>query len=318
MIARRDDHSGRLDFTAKAGWLYYIGGHSQDEIAQKLGVSRQTAQRLVSRAVQQGLIKIRLDHPVGDCMSLAARLKSKFALQFVEVIPSGDQALGLSGGLAQAVAAELERRLACDKPAVIAIGTGHTLKAAVEEMVPMEARQHKIVSLTGNITREGSVWFYNVVFKLADMITAKCYPMPVPVIASSQQERAILHSQPVIHQTLSLAARADVAFVGIGDVGPEAPLFLDGFILKDELKRLQQAGAVGEIVGWTFDKDGKLVAGITNDRVASAPIPSCGRTLVIGVAKGERKEPAIRGALRGRLINGLMTDEITAQSLLGM
>jgi DNA-binding transcriptional regulator LsrR (DeoR family) len=317
MIARRDDHSSRLDFTAKAGWLYYIGGHSQDEIAQKLGVSRQTAQRLVSRAVQQGLIKIRLDHPVGDCMSLAARLKSKFALQFVEVIPSGDQALGLSGGLAQAVAAELERRLACDKPAVIAIGTGHTLKAAVEEMVPMEARQHKIVSLTGNITREGSVWFYNVVFKLADMITAKCYPMPVPVIASSQQERSILHSQPVIHQTLSLAARADVAFVGIGDVGPEAPLFLDGFILKDELKRLQQAGAVGEIVGWTFDKDGKLVAGITNDRVASAPIPSCGRTLVIGVAKGERKEPAIRGALRGRLINGLMTDEITAQSLLG-
>lgn len=254
MTLKRDDYSSRLDFTAKAGWLYYIGGHSQDEIAQKLGVSRQTAQRLVSRAVQQGLIKIRLDHPVGDCMSLAARLKSKFALQFVEVIPSGDQALGLSGGLAQAVAAELERRLACDKPAVIAIGTGHTLKAAVEEMVPMEARQHKIVSLTGNITREGSVWFYNVVFKLADMITAKCYPMPVPVIASSQQERTILHSQPVIHQTLSLAARADVAFVGIGDVGPEAPLFLDGFILKDELKRLQQAGVVGEIVGWTFDK----------------------------------------------------------------
>jgi DNA-binding transcriptional regulator LsrR (DeoR family) len=38
---------------------------------------------------------------------------------------------------------------------------------------------------------------------------------------------------------------------------------------------------------------------------------------VIGVAKGERKLAAIQGALRGRLINGLMTDEMTAKNLLG-
>jgi DNA-binding transcriptional regulator LsrR (DeoR family) len=39
--------------------------------------------------------------------------------------------------------------------------------------------------------------------------------------------------------------------------------------------------------------------------------------LVIGVAKGQQKLAAIQAALKGRLINGLMTDEITAQSLLG-
>ena len=47
MTRKSDADSDRLDDAARAGWLYYIAGNTQDEIAQKLGVSRQTAQRLV-------------------------------------------------------------------------------------------------------------------------------------------------------------------------------------------------------------------------------------------------------------------------------
>jgi len=50
-LARKTDtEHDRLDDAARAGWLYYIAGNTQDEIARKLGVSRQTAQRLVSLA----------------------------------------------------------------------------------------------------------------------------------------------------------------------------------------------------------------------------------------------------------------------------
>ena len=45
----------RLDDAARAGWLYYVAGNTQDEIAAKLGVSRQTAQRLVAMAVSERL-----------------------------------------------------------------------------------------------------------------------------------------------------------------------------------------------------------------------------------------------------------------------
>ena len=64
----------RLDEAARAGWLYYIAGNTQDQIASKLGISRQTAQRLVSLAVSEGLIKVRVDHPIANCLDLAARL----------------------------------------------------------------------------------------------------------------------------------------------------------------------------------------------------------------------------------------------------
>src|SRR5690606_30453717 len=111
-------------------------------------------------------------------------------------------------------------------------------------------------------------------------------------------------------------ARADVTFVGIGDLGPEAPLYLDGFITETELKGLQRAGAIAEIVGWAFDGQGRLIEGLTNDRVASAPIPSRESSLVVALAKGKRKLPGIQAALNRRLVNGLITDEATAEALI--
>ena len=59
-----------------------------------------------------------------------------------------------------------------------------------------------------------------------------------------------------------------------------------------------------------------MVEGITNDRVASAPIPSRENSLVIAMAMGARKMPGILAAVSRRLVNGLITDERTAEALL--
>jgi DNA-binding transcriptional regulator LsrR (DeoR family) len=316
LTTARDVNSGRLDDAARAGWLYYVAGNTQDQIASKLGVSRQSAQRLVSLAVSEGLVKVRIDHPIAHCLDAAERLRRRFALDFVEVVPSDPTSTSTVLGVAEATASQIERRLAAPEPMVMAIGTGRTLKAAIERLPAMECPQHKVVSLTGNIAPDGSAAFYNVVFTMADKVKARAFPMPLPVIASSPDEREMLHSQPMIRSTLALAETAAVTFVGIGDLGADAPLFEDGFISAEELKALQKAGAVGEIVGWVFDRDGRMVEGITNDRVASAAIPSRERSLVVAGAMGERKVPAILAAVTRRLVNGLITDERTAASLL--
>jgi DNA-binding transcriptional regulator LsrR (DeoR family) len=308
--------SSRLDEAARAAWLYYVAGNTQDQIARKLGVSRQSAQRMVSLAVSEGLVKVRIDHPVALCLDLAQRLRSRFALDFVEIVPSDPESVSTTIGVAQAVAAEIERQLSSPEPIVMAIGTGRTLKAAIEQISPMECPQHKIVSLTGNIAPDGSAAYYNVIFTMADRVQARSFPMPLPVIASTPDERRMLHSQTMIRSTLDLARQANVTFVGIGDLGPNPPLYEDGFVSETELKALQKAGAVGEIVGWAFDSEGRLIDGITNDRVASAPIPSREESLVIAAAMGERKLPGIFAAVNRRLVNGLITDERTAVALL--
>ena len=109
MNTRQDSGSRRLDDAARAGWLYYVAGNNQEAIAQKLGVSRQTAQRLVSLSVSEGLIKVRLDHPIAQCMELAADLHSRYALDLVEVVPSDPDSKSTTSGVAEAAAAEIER-----------------------------------------------------------------------------------------------------------------------------------------------------------------------------------------------------------------
>ncbi len=67
-MAASDNERSRLDDAARAGWLYYIAGNTQDEIAKRLKVSRATAQRLVSLCLSERLITFRLEHPIAACM----------------------------------------------------------------------------------------------------------------------------------------------------------------------------------------------------------------------------------------------------------
>jgi DNA-binding transcriptional regulator LsrR (DeoR family) len=259
---------------------------------------------------------VRLEHPIAICLDLAARLKERFGLAFAEVTPTDPASQSMTLGVAEAAAAEIERQLKGPEARIIGIGTGRTLKAAIELLPAIEAPDKKIVSLTGNIAPDGSAALYSVIFTMADVVKARHFPMTLPVIATSAEERDLLHSQAMIRGTLALAAKADIAFVGIGDLGASAPLYEDGFVSRAELAALQEAGAVGEITGWAFDEAGRLIDGLTNARVASAPIPAIGECRVIAIAKGARKLSGIAAAVKGQLVSGLITDEWTAERLL--
>ncbi len=306
----------RLDDAARAGWLYYVAGNTQDEIARKLGVSRQSAQRLVSLAVSERLVKVRLDHPIAHCMELSSRVSDRFGLQSCEVVPSDPDAPSSPIGIAQAAAAEMERHFSSRQPRIIAFGTGRTLRACVDQLPAMDCPQHRIVSLLGNMMSDGSASAYNVIIRLADRVNARHYPMPLPVFARSREELHLLHNQEAVHNILDLIRQADATFVGIGNMGQSAPLAMDGFVSLDEMRALENAGAVGEITSWVYDRNGDLIEGHTNDLVASAPLLPAGDKPVYGVAAGSTKVPGMLGALRGRLVNCLITNEATAEQLL--
>lgn len=316
MANRANSETSRLDDAARAGWLYYVAGNTQDEIARKLGVSRQSAQRLVSLAVSERLIKVRLDHPIAHCMELSQRLTETYGLKSCEVVPSDPDAPSSIVGIAQAGAAEMERHLKSQHPKIISIGTGRALRACVEQLPPLDCPQHSIVSLLGNMMSDGSATAYNVVIRMADRVNAKHYPMPLPVYARSIEEKHILHNQEPVHNILELTRHADVTFVGVGNMDMTAPLLVDGFLTRDDIRAFDRAGAVGEITSWVYDKNGKVIEGLINDRVNSAPLIANSPNPIIGIAAGEAKVAAIRGAMKGKLINCLITNEYTAEQLL--
>ena len=197
-MARRPDGSNRLDDAARAGWLYYVAGRTQDEIASAMGISRQSAQRLVSLAMTERLIKVRLDHPIAACLELGLALKEKYDLRQVDIVPSDPGSSSTTVGIAEAAASEIERWLKSADPIILAIGTGRTLKAAIDQLPGMDCPQHRIVSLTGNIGLDGSAAYYNVIFSMADAVKARHFPMPLPVLVSSAEERVMFHNQALV------------------------------------------------------------------------------------------------------------------------
>lgn len=318
MVKRTNTEIRKLDDAARAGWLYYVAGKTQEEIAKILNISRQSAQRMVALSVSEGLIKVRLEHPIAKCMDLNVKLKSRFGLKTCIVVPSDLAEPTSTLGLAQAGANELEMHLKSAEPKIIAMGTGRVLRACVEELSLLNCQQHKIVALLGNMASDGSASSYDVVMRMAEHINAKHYPMPLPVLPSSQIEKEQLHAQQYVASNLKLASQADVTFVGVGNLGINSPLHLDGFVTKDELDELQEKGAVGEMISWVFDIRGNLIDCAVNQRVASTPLAVNPEKAVYAIAAGEEKVLAILGALRSKLINGLITNEYTAERLLSI
>src|SRR5712691_2943802 len=137
-MAASDNEKSRLDEAARAGWLYFIAGHTQDEIAKMLQVSRATAQRLVSLCLAERLITFRLEHPIAACMELARRLTDAFELRHCEVVPTDPAAPTGVAGIAERAAALLESILRASKPAILGMGTGRAMRAAVEQLPAMD------------------------------------------------------------------------------------------------------------------------------------------------------------------------------------
>lgn len=314
--SRAQRQERKLDLAARAAWLYYIAGNTQDQIAEKLNVSRQAAQRLVALAVDEKLIRFRLERPLAEAMALADRLSQRYGLAYCAVEPTDPEAESPRASIAAGAADHLATFLSHRAPLVLAFSTGRTLRAMVDEVPPMSCPQHKLVSLVGAISREGRASAMEVVMRLAERTGAQCFPMPTPVVASSVEERRLLQTQHSYTVIRELAAEATAAFLGLSQIGRHSPLHQDRFITDQELAELLDRGAVGEIAGWTYDRHGRLLEGGINDRVAGLPPTRLTKARIIGVAGGREKVEAITAALRGGLVTGLITDEATAAAVL--
>src|SRR6202162_5215833 len=231
-MAASENEKSRLDEAARAGGLYFIAAKTQDEIAKTLKVSRPAAQRLVSLCLAERLITFRLEHPIAGCMELAARLKDLFHLVYCEVVPTDPAAPLSATGIAERAANVLESTLRTEKPAIVALGTGRAVRAAVERVSPIDCPNHQIVSLVGNISADGSASFFDTVGRLADRTRARHYPMPLPFLMSSEDERDQMLRIDPIARVRAVAAKADLRLVGIGQEDPSAQVHVDGFVSR--------------------------------------------------------------------------------------
>ena len=96
--------SDELSLATRAAWLSYVGKHTQEEIAGRLGVSRIKVNRLIGQAVRAGLVHVFVEGTAAECIALEEAIAARWGLEFCTVAPGGDDnplplaALGPAGG----------------------------------------------------------------------------------------------------------------------------------------------------------------------------------------------------------------------------
>lgn len=142
--------------------------------------------------------------------------------------------------------------------------------------------------------------------------------VPAPLLVSTGSMAQALAREDAVREVLDLARSAAVTLTGMGSATPGGSAVLAGVTTEEEVAEFAARGAVGDMLGEWYDAHGEVVETSWSERRIGVGLDELrGMDNVVGVAGGVEKVAAIRGAIRGRLIDALVTDEPTAQALLG-
>jgi len=306
---------------ARVARMYYEQDLTQAEIAKSLGVSRSQISRWLTEARDLGIVEIRIRGLWSRVAELQSRLERRFPLKEALVMDRGGlgymQAVqGLGVLAANRLAELLEGRTTLG----IAWSTG--VYQVVSALRSARQKGVTVVQLMGTV---GSVnplldgpdltrW-------LAQTLSGRYRYLPAPLLASTPEARDAIVSAPAVRDAIALAERADIALVGIGAVSPPtmSSLFNAHLLSEDDLQAIAARGGVGDVCGYFYDAEGRLLDLELHRRLIGVSWEALTRMpVVMGVAGGRRKAPAILGALRSGVIDYLVTDSDAAELVLEM
>ncbi|MDY4280144.1 MAG: transcriptional regulator LsrR [[Pasteurella] mairii] len=299
------------ELLARIAWFYYHDNLTQGEIGDKLGLPRLKISRLLEKGRQQGIIKVQINSRFTGCLELEQALQQRFNLRHIRILPELEQheineRLGI--GSAQMLMSLLQPNQ------LLAIGFGETIMQTIK--YSNDFITHNGIRL---ITLSGGVGPY---MKGIGQLDGSCSisMIPAPLCASSIEAAKLFKKEACVRDIMLAACSADVAIVGIGATRQcgQATLLRTGYITEEKQQTLRSQGAVGDILGYFMQKDGRLqpdmplheeLISVSLDKLTKIPN-------VIGIAGGENKVEAILSALQGKYINSLVTEEKTARMML--
>lgn len=306
----------KIDILVKISWLYYVRNFTQTEIASKLYISRAKVQRMLIKAKEEGIVQIKILHQRYNLLSLEETLKDIFHLDDAVIVPSNYSSNGklLKEDLGKAAALYLDDKFS--QIEFFGVGMGDTLKYFADNLVSeanLVNKDLKIISLFGNLLPNVSWNPYSIGSKIAEKFNASFYGLWAPAKVDSIEVAQLIKDQDLVRNTLSMIEKVELSIVGIGNI-KNGLITKYGLEDKGDLKNLIKEGVVGEILGYWFDVNGLPVLPKLREKLIGAPVKIPGKT--IAVAGGLEKTKAIAGALRGHLVDILITDEACAKKLI--
>ncbi len=316
-VLRADGPGSETRLMLRAAQLYYRLNLTQDQVGERLGVSRFKVGRLLDRALRESAVRIEIVHPAARLVQLEDALVSRFGLRGALVVeaPSATSAADDELLARERVAEAAATHLAALRPAgAIGVSWGRTMLELAAHLRPGWTSATEIVQLNGAISRSARpTRAQEIVERFGTTTGAAIRLIAAPAIVGSAELRHALEADPAVGQTLAAARSAPTAIFGLGVLGPDSVHVASGYLGPVELEALQAAGAVGDVLGRFLAPDGSIALPAVDERTIGLPLGELrSKPLAVGLAAGAGRGPIALAALRTGCVNLIVADEATA------
>ena len=213
---------------------------------------------------------------------------------------------------------ELLEKIVKDKT-FLGVGWGTTLEKIAHLIEIDTEKDIKVIPLIGGYGRLFDDKHSNTIAQIiARKFNGTSYIVNIPSLVDTKETKESIERDSTAKGILKLSKKVDAAILCMGDISTESSLYRTGQLSLEELDYLANLGAIGDINYIFVDKDGKFVPNEISERIINIfPIELMKSTdYVIGIAIKKRKAKILRAALKGNLINVLLTDVDAANEIM--
>jgi deoxyribonucleoside regulator len=294
--------------------LYYNAELTQNQIAERFFTSRSKISRMLKEARRLGIVEIKIIEPWDRNMELEQQFMKEFQLKDIRIIQTKEQnSTMVLQKLGEVAAYHLDNLL--DDKTTLGISWGNTMYHTVKAVKTSKNIPITVVPIMGAANvRTPERDSLDLSKELAYAYGGSYYYIYAPLFVNSPEIRKSLEEEPNIKKCLDLAKSADIILTSVGSIVYKS---WKAYLSTRDLYNLEERGAIGHIGGHFYDKDGKEVRTASEGKMIGISLEDIRNTPnVICVAGLEMKAEAILGAMKGRYIDTLVTDEAAAKKIL--
>ncbi|MBN2414892.1 sugar-binding transcriptional regulator [bacterium] len=297
--------------------LYYEQNLSQQQIADRLGISRPMVSRFLSRGRKDGIIRIQIVDPDESSRSLGQRLRERYGLKDAVVVRAGEMSESeLKTALGEAAASYLGCII--QHISILGVSWGTTMQAVADSIRGANNQGLQVVQLVGGFTGGAcNTHAGEITQRIATRLGTTACLLPLPAIVDSAEVKQALLSDRNIARVVDLARKSDAALFSLGTFTSESILVQAQYFGSRDVQALRAAGAVGDICTHLVTADGSVCSPALEERTLGIGLDDLKeKRYSIAVAGGSEKGEIILAGLRGGYFNVLVTDDSTAAVLL--
>src|SRR5215472_17317109 len=306
------DRPSEVVLAARVARQYYLEGVSKVDIADRLGISRFRVARLLDSARESGLVRIEIGLPGGVLdAGLSAELCSAFGLRQAFVFNFPEEQLLLRTRLGEAAGQVLMDLL---KPGdVLGLTWSRTLSGLTATLTQLPPCP--IVQLTGAVPPPDGQDLLELVRGVARVGGGTAHVFYAPMLVDNAETAAAIRRQGDIAEAFALIPSVTIVVVSIGAWAAGLSTIYDA-ITPAEREALTTLGVRAELAGAFIGADGDPIDTPLDSRMIVTPARLLTQIpFVLAVAFDAAKSQAVRAAIRGGLVHGLVTHTSLARAL---